>query len=81
MLWIINKTFFGLILCYKCLITGKIKQYKKTTLDVVRLSCDLHQLFQAGEVDAVYAVDRGRSDVLLDVSSVHKCQVNLFCHV
>lgn len=46
-----------------------------------RLFGHLHQLLQAGEVDAVYAIHRWRSDVLLDVSSVHKRQVYLFCHI
>lgn len=48
---------------------------------VVRLCSDLHQLLQAREVDAVNAIHRWGSDVLFDVSSVHKRQVNLFCHV
>ena len=49
--------------------------------NIVGLFSYLHQLLQAGEVDVVDALLRWRSDVLLDVSSVHKCQVNLFCHI
>lgn len=41
----------------------------------------LHELFQARNVNAVNALHRRRPDILLDVSSVHKCQVNLLCHV
>lgn len=48
---------------------------------VIILYSDLHQLLQAGEVDAVNAIHSRGPNVLLDVSSVHKCQVNLFCHV
>lgn len=43
--------------------------------------CYLHQLLKAGEVDVIDALLRWRSDVLLDVSSVYKCQVNLFRHI
>lgn len=46
-----------------------------------RLSGHLHQLLQAGEVDVVDALHRWRSNVLLDVSSVHERQVYLFCHI
>lgn len=46
-----------------------------------RLYGHLHQLLQAGEVDVVDALLRWRSDVLLDVSSVHKRQIYLFCHI
>lgn len=41
----------------------------------------LHQLLEAGEVDVVDALLRWGSNVLLDIGSVHKCQVNLFCHI
>lgn len=41
----------------------------------------LHQLLQAGEVDVVDALLRRGSNVLLDVGSVHECQVNLLCHI
>ena len=48
---------------------------------VAGLFSHLHQLLQTGEVDAVDAVHWRRSDVLLDVGSVHKRQVYLFCHI
>lgn len=40
-----------------------------------------HQLLQAGEVDVIDAPLRRGSDVLLDVGSVHKRQVDLFRHI
>lgn len=51
------------------------------TKDEARLLGHLHQLLQAGEVDIVDALLRWRSDVLLDVGSVHKRQVYLICHI
>lgn len=41
----------------------------------------LHEFLQAGQVDVEDALYRWRANVLLDVSSVHKCQVYLLCHV
>lgn len=57
------------------------KNSRNVRRKAVRLFGHLHQLLQAGEVDAVYAVHTRRADVLLDVSSVHKRQVYLFCHI
>lgn len=45
------------------------------------LLAHLHQLFQTGEIDVIDAFLWRRSDVLLDVGSVHKRQVDLLSHV
>lgn len=41
----------------------------------------LHQLLETRQVDVIDAFFRRRSDVLLDVRSVHKRQVDLLCQV
>lgn len=77
----INKVIPQLSACQLYFLTKCRCQKEKWEKDVQKLFGHLHQLLQAGEVDAVYAIHTWRADVLLDVSSVHKRQVDLFCHV
>lgn len=70
------------IFAFKALARSTKKTLARKTKKTSRMSKEnLHQLLQAGEVDAVYAVHTRRADVLLDVSSVHKRQVYLLCHI